>query len=116
MSRILITFAEDGEAPITFEIPAGVAAAIQSHVDSFTSREMVLENYVPTEKVSNQYDFSKARFFLEECSRLIISPIVKRYAHVIPEVALLKSQQAAIDDQLEMAVQAAALVPVQPQE
>lgn len=113
---ITITFCEDGDTPVAFRIPAGVAAAIQSHIDSFTTRDMVVEDNAPVEKVANPYGFSKARFFLEECTRLIIAPIVRQYAHVIPEIALLKSQQAAIESQLEIAVQAAALVPVQPQE
>jgi len=114
MPAITVTFHEEGQEPAVFVIPAQLAAVIQAYVDSFNRSEWkpgATENDPPILVTSNRYNGSKTQYFLEACMERVVRPMLADYSDHMPEVAALRAQKAALDDQIQQVLQAAVLQP-----
>jgi hypothetical protein len=113
MSRITITFAQDGHESVSYEIPAAVAAVMQAHVDSLRQQ---IPQTAPDGSVSwietNPYDGSKAVWFKSECIRLILKPLVEKYARLIPQVSEIDEQIRQLEAAKRVAIETSILKPL----
>lgn len=111
MGAITITFAEEGQTPLTYQIPAVVAERIQRYVDEDKVPHWdVLKTDagdVPTATMASRWGGSKAAFALAKMQEHIIGPILAQYP--LPEIDVLRQQKAEIERQI---AEAQAVIPI----
>lgn len=111
MGAITITFEEEGQEPLKYQIPAAISERIQRYVDEDkVPRWDVLKTDagdVPTATMVSRWGGSKAAFALAKMQEHIIGPILAQYP--LPEVDVLRAKKAEIERQI---AEAEAAIPI----
>lgn len=103
MPAITITMQEEGDLPVSFRIPASVAAKMDAHVATLQQSQVLGYPNIS----------GKAEWFAKECYHKILKPILDGNPDPLPQAALDKMTQIQAL-QAEIAQIAAAAAAVQP--
>lgn len=105
MPKITITFQEEGQPQLGFEMPDLIAQKIEAEIAAAnSSTEVGVRTYR-----------GKADWFNERCFTLILKPLLEKYPEPPPQEAIeLMSRAAALQREAMQMIAERAVVPIRP--
>jgi len=104
MAKITITFQEEGDQPVAFEIPAEVTSRIEQYIAELNASTVLgIQPYA-----------GKADWFGREAYAKILKPVIDRFPFPPPQEAQNKLQQAEqLRQEAEQIIAQSAVKPIQ---
>ena len=104
MPAITITMQEEGDLPVSFRIPASVAAKMDAHIAALGQSQVLGFPHLA----------GKADWFARECYHKILKPVLDGNPDPVPQAALDKMTQIqALQAEIAQIVAAAAVQPIE---